>query len=173
MFPVLLSLIIMLLFTTIFPSAVAVSVKLTVPDTSTICDKSMNQTFCESFMKSTAGISTADLAGAGGIILDVSSRSAAETEDYIKTQLAAGDPKLAEAYKKCLENYRCAVSSIADAKASLASKDYEGMNLKASSAQSETDTCNEAETDPVPERSRYMCNVLDIVLIIANKLQKG
>ncbi|CAN1121542.1 Pectinesterase inhibitor [Linum perenne] len=165
-----------LLIVIVVPSATAISAS----DISQICEKSMDTTLCLSFLQSTPGISTADLVGVGGIILDVTSKKAADTKDYVKTLLGkATDHKLKEAYKTCLENYDDAVGDISEAKASLASKDYESTNIRTSAAQTEMDTCGSAvkgityddgDTELL-EKNRHLFNVLDIVLIIANKLK--
>ncbi|CAL1355533.1 unnamed protein product [Linum trigynum] len=151
----------------------SVSIRLAGPEITAICDKSVDRQFCLNFLQSTPGISTADLKGAGLIVLDSARAEASSTESYVKALLGkATDPKQKEAYKTCLSNYDDAVDDIEAAKASLSGGDYNGANIQASGAQENADTCDEGvKGSDLSKKNQHLFKVLDIVLIIANKLR--
>ncbi|CAL1377865.1 unnamed protein product [Linum trigynum] len=143
-----------------------------------LCEKSINHTFCLNFLNSTAGIPAADLLGAGEITLNASLHEAQDTRNYVKTLVGQTtiDPKQKQSYETCLDNYDVAIGAISEAKASLLSGDYETANIEISAAQTDSDTCNDevkgaaAAAAELVERNDYLFNVLDVALVITNKL---
>ncbi|CAI0422567.1 unnamed protein product [Linum tenue] len=157
-------------------SAASFRVELAPSQVAALCKESINHTFCLDFLNSTAGIPAADLLGAGKITLKVGRDKALDARKCVKALLAqTTDPKLKESYKTCMENYGDATDAISAAKASLVAKDYATANIKISAAQTDADTCDD-EVKGLPaaaelgERNRYLFNLLNIGLLITNKL---
>ncbi|CAN0908965.1 Pectinesterase inhibitor [Linum grandiflorum] len=152
--------------------AADVHVTLAPPDIAAICAKSLDRGFCLNFLKTTPGISTADLKGAGLITLNAAGAEAAGTAKFINNLLGQPvDPKTKASYKSCLSDYGDAADNIAMSKASLNGGKYDDANIEASAAQENTDDCDEGvKGSELSKRNQHLFKVLEIVEIIANKL---
>ncbi|CAN1177878.1 Pectinesterase inhibitor [Linum perenne] len=149
-----------------------VGIELAQPDISSICEKSIDRPFCLNFLKTTPGISSADLKVAGVITLDTATAEATATQKYINTLLGQPSDPMAENYKTCLSNYEDAVDNIQASKGSLNIGDYNAANIQASAAQEDADTCDEGvKGTELSNKNQHLFKVLGIVLIIANQLR--
>ncbi|CAN0878304.1 Pectinesterase inhibitor [Linum grandiflorum] len=150
-----------------------------------ICDETSDKAFCLRFLNSTrAAKPSADLAEAGKIALAISRRSASRNRRYIKylvahaTSNSSSGGDVRGRYKTCLALYSNAGKSISRAKQSFAAEDYDSANVYAGAARSYADTCEEELVGlgghkKVHETHRLLFNVLDIVLVVTNKLLRG
>ncbi|CAN0908964.1 Pectinesterase inhibitor [Linum grandiflorum] len=155
-------------------AAADVHINLTPSDMAAICTKSLDKDFCLNFLKTTPGITTTDLKGACLMTLEAARAEAGVTEKLISTLVGqTSDPKTKEGYTSCMSSYGDAADNIETAKASLASGDYNGVNIQAAAAQTDVNDCDEGvKGTEVSTKNQHLVKVLGIVLIIANQLPK-
>jgi pectinesterase inhibitor-like protein len=80
-----------------------------------------------------------------------------------------------KAYTSCVQHYKSAISSLNDAKQSLASGDGKGLNIKVSAAMEGPSTCEQDmadfKVDPsAVKNSGDFQNICGIVLVISNMM---
>ncbi|KAG7577580.1 Pectinesterase inhibitor domain [Arabidopsis thaliana x Arabidopsis arenosa] len=152
------------------------SLKAQVADLEAICGKAKNQSFCTSYMKSNPKTSGADLQTLAKITFGSAQTSASEGFKKIQSLVkTATNPTMKKAYTSCVQHYKSAISSLNDAKQSLASGDGKGLNIKVSAAMEGPSTCEQDmanfKVDPsAVKNSGDFQNICGIVLVISNMM---
>ncbi|XP_010487596.1 PREDICTED: pectinesterase inhibitor 2-like [Camelina sativa] len=147
-----------------------------VADIKAICGKAKNQSFCSSYMKSNPKTSGADLPTLAKITFGSAQTSASEAFNRIPSLAkTATNPTFKKAYTSCVQHYKSAISSLNDAKKSLASGDGAGLNIKVSAAMEGPTTCQEDmanfKVDPSAiKNSGDFQNICGIDLVISNMM---
>ncbi|GAV71660.1 PMEI domain-containing protein [Cephalotus follicularis] len=163
---------IILLFLLVTPSSCAKNL------IAEICPQTRNPSFCVGLLNSTPGAATADLMGLAKITISLAHNSASRTYDQIRSLVKqASNPQLKQHYKSCTEYYSESLSDLDQAREYLASGDYDGVNIQASSVMTYTDDCdeeiNKPPTEPsgVSKKNQELTNICGIILVIANELR--
>ncbi|XP_027156298.1 pectinesterase inhibitor-like [Coffea eugenioides] len=144
-----------------------------------VCSKSKDPSFCTKALESDPRSRTANLAGLCQISIDLSTTNAKSTQALVTSLGKKATDKISkEIYNTCLENYTNSISVLGDCTKRLQAGDYAGVNIKASAAQTEVDTCDECFkerklSEPPTltnacQKEQKLCN---IILVTANMLQ--
>ncbi|KAJ4843895.1 hypothetical protein Tsubulata_025946 [Turnera subulata] len=156
-------------------SIIAPSLAIPASDINNLCSGSRDATFCLSFLKSDPRFaSAADLAGVAQVAVEIGSAKATDTLNFVKEMAKKStERRPREIYLTCSENYDNAVSSFADAKAYMSSKDFAGAGYAVSAVLDDADTCNEETegADPsLPQRNQNVESICSLILYINTKL---
>lgn len=153
------------------------SVKVTDDVLSTVCSKTKNPSLCLQTLKADPRAATGDLKGLCQVSIDLALAKAKDTKNYIGSLIGQSNgPSLKEKYLSCSENYENSIGDLQDATGLLNSGDYNGVNLHASAAMTETDDCEENFKEPpfdpsqLPKRDEDFDFLCSIILVISNLL---
>ncbi|XP_038896411.1 pectinesterase inhibitor-like [Benincasa hispida] len=141
---------------------------------STICQRTRNPPFCSNLLKSAR---TTDLKGLITFTINLAHTKATESRALAQFLASkAADPKFKERYASCAKHYDDAASDLNDAKNYLATGDYDGVNIQASGAMTETDDCQDNFTQSpmdgsgLSKHGKALEDICSIILVIANIL---
>ncbi|KAI5660673.1 hypothetical protein M9H77_19996 [Catharanthus roseus] len=143
-----------------------------------VCSRTRNPTRCSSALRSDPRSRGASLRVLAQISIDIASRSVNSGVSLVTSlKNGAKDPKLKGAYSSCLENYQDSVDSLSKANLDLKKGDFLGVNLQASAADTDIDTCDDNFKDlKLPEPANLQAasqnaqDLCGIVLVISNIL---
>ncbi|KAL3505583.1 hypothetical protein ACH5RR_030965 [Cinchona calisaya] len=143
-----------------------------------ICSQAANDPqYCVQRLRSDPRSSSADLPTLAQITIGFAQSDTKSTADLVKSlEQQATDPKLKERYKSCLENYNGALNDLNDCTNDLKKKDYPSLNIHASAAGTEADTCDDNFSDPpiepdnLKKASKHVQDLTFVICAIANKL---
>nr|XP_027082311.1 LOW QUALITY PROTEIN: pectinesterase inhibitor-like [Coffea arabica] len=145
---------------------------------SDVCTASKNPQFCANSLRSDPRSRRADLKGLGQIAIDLATKSAKSTKTLVDSlKQNATDTRLKGIYDSCSENYGDSIDDLGEATSLLKSGDYLGVNLRASAALDDADTCDDNFKDAklgttnLADASQNVQNLCDIILVIANRLR--
>ena len=109
-----------------------------------VCSGSKNPQFCINSLRSDPRSGSADLKGLGQIAIDLTTRSTKSTKSLVDSlKQHATDTRLKGIYDSCSENYGYSIYDLGEAASLLKSGDYLGVNLRASAALDDADTCDD------------------------------
>ncbi|KAL1193102.1 Pectinesterase inhibitor 1 [Cardamine amara subsp. amara] len=116
------------------------SYAITSSEMSTICDKTLDPSFCLNFLNSK--FSSPNIQALAKTTLDATKARATQTFKRLQSIIDGGvDPRSKLAYRSCLDEYEGAIGNIEEAFEHLASGDGMGMNMKVSAALDGADAC--------------------------------
>ncbi|GMP76214.1 hypothetical protein CsSME_00032992 [Camellia sinensis var. sinensis] len=106
-----------------------------------ICSKTQNPSLCLQTLPRPSG---GDRKALGQISINMTQTNAKQTSNLI-TSLSkqATDPKLRNIHSMCAENYKDAINNLNQAKNAMNSGDFDGMNAKASAAETDSSICED------------------------------
>ncbi|CAH2035992.1 unnamed protein product [Thlaspi arvense] len=153
------------------------SYAITSSEMSTICDKTLNPSFCLNFLNTQ--FASPNLQALAKTTLDATQARATKTFKRLQSIIDGGvDPRSKLAYRSCLDEYESAIGNIEEAFEHLASGDGMGMNMKVSAALDGADTCLDdvkrlSSVDAsVVDNSKKIKNLCGIALVISNMLPR-
>jgi pectinesterase inhibitor-like protein len=144
-----------------------------------VCRGTRNPSLCSKSLRSDPRSRGADLKLLGQISIDLATKSAKSGVTLVTNlKNAAKDPKLKGIYDTCLETYDDSVDSLFESSVDLKNGDFLGMNLQASAAETDIDTCDEsfteahvAEPAQLKAASQNIQDLCGIILVISNRLR--
>ncbi|KAF8095188.1 hypothetical protein N665_0339s0057 [Sinapis alba] len=153
------------------------SYAITSSEMSTICDKTLDPSFCLDFLNSE--FSSPNLQALAKATLDATKVRATQTFKRLQSIIDGGvDPRSKLAYRSCLDEYENAIGNLEEAFEHLASGEGEGLNTKVSAALDGADTCLDyvkrlrSVDDSVLNNSKGIKNLCGITLVISNILPR-
>ncbi|KAI4335034.1 hypothetical protein L6164_013720 [Bauhinia variegata] len=122
-----------------------------------ICSKHRNPSFCEAVLNSiTGGEAEVDLASVGQSLILSTHTNAFDTLTLIHSHInKTSEVQLKQHYLTCSEHYDDALFEINEAKKSLISGDYNGVNRAASAVEKDAEAC---DSNPPPDPSQLPKN---------------
>ncbi|CAH9080381.1 unnamed protein product [Cuscuta europaea] len=144
----------------------------------TVCAKTQHPPICQKALRSDPRSKNADLKGLGFISIDITTDKAKSGKTLVQSLMGKStDPKEKSALSSCLENYGDSIDTLGECPDLLKSGDYNGVNVKASSALDDIGTCDDGFEDlgkPEPaqlkDASFNAQAVCEIILVISNLL---
>ncbi|ESQ30779.1 hypothetical protein EUTSA_v10011818mg [Eutrema salsugineum] len=153
------------------------SYAITSSEMSTICDKTLNPSFCLNFLNSNFG--SPNLQALAKTTLDSTQARAKQTFKRLQSIIDGGvDPRSKLAYRSCLDEYENTIGNLEEAFEHLASGDGAGMNIKVSAALDGADACLDdvkrlrSVDSAVLNNSKGIKNFCGIALVISNMLPR-
>ncbi|KAF3676973.1 putative pectinesterase inhibitor-like [Capsicum annuum] len=144
-----------------------------------VCSKTKKPTTCLSALNGDLRSKSATLEGLATISIDISLKNTQSGRDLVNSLLKqATDPKLKTRYNSCLENYNDTIDDLKELPPFLKSKDYIGLNVRASAALDGPITCDDNFSSPPAEAlqlkaaSDKLVELIDIILVISNLLRR-
>ncbi|RAL38604.1 hypothetical protein DM860_002582 [Cuscuta australis] len=144
-----------------------------------VCAKALRPPLCQKVLRGDPRSKNADLKTLGSIAIDITTKQAKSGQSLVQSLLKkATDPKQKSALSTCVENYGDSIDNLRECPGLLRSGDYGGVNIKASAAFDDFETCNDGFSDlsiPEPPKlkdsSSMSQGVCDIILVISNLLK--
>ncbi|CAF1929906.1 hypothetical protein Bca4012_072704 [Brassica carinata] len=153
------------------------SYAITSSEMSTICDKTLDPSFCLDFLNSE--FSSPNLEALAKATLDATQAKATQTFKRLQSIIDGGvDPRSKLAYRSCLDEYENTIGNLEEAFEHLASGEGEGLKTKVSAALDGADTCLDyvkrlrSVDDSVLNNSKGIKNLCGITLVISNILPR-
>ncbi|KAL5996237.1 hypothetical protein ACLOJK_026311 [Asimina triloba] len=136
----------------------------------TICKRTKDYDSCTKALNSDPRTPTADLPIFAQIALDLTSRSASSTSQYI-ADLVAKNPADKKDFDVCVKDYRDAASHIAKAYKLLKSKSYGAVKKVAEAVGNDGVGCEDSwkgKTSPLTSRNKALELLASIVAVVAD-----
>lgn len=139
----------------------------------TVCSKSRNPPVCNWVLRSDPRSRGSDLTGLGEIAIEKAQAAVKVATAAVKTVRPKGS-RIKGVVSTCLETFSDAVDDLNDSKQFLKSRDKQSLNVHASAALDNVDTCddefNTAGGEPaiVARATKKAGDVIDVVLVISN-----
>lgn len=162
----------------VFLLFIAPTYEIPIEQVSSICNQSKRPSFCFALLNSKP---KANLVSLTQYTIDTTRTNVTNTIKLINSLIAqsVNDPKAKNHYKSCLEHFKGALYNVDYTQELLKKGDYQGVNVAASSIQTNVDDCisGESPTDPpyhdpsmLPKYASIIELVVEIILIISNSL---
>lgn len=167
-----------LLFLTLAPLIfITTSNAITNDQINQICTKAISKNQCFQVLRSTSGVSSADLKGVGYIVLDQSNTKLTNIKSSIPSLVSkTTDLTLKKRYNACKGFFDEASSNVGEAKNAVNHNDSETMNIRVSAAQTYVEDCTDslktppADPSDLSRRSLDVFDTLTIALVISNMI---